>query len=188
MTAAGAGGTHVRPKYERGERRARPNMERSLERWLDEAPRARMRLGPAEGDVPAQPRRPRRAALLATGRRRPEPARRRPAVVHDHVRPGQHLHEPAGAAVHAGAGGDDPAGARRLAGKPRRRLPRRGSGPDPPRDALRRDDGVRGAAALAVLRRRRRHAALRRAARRVRALDRRHDGSFASSSARPAPR
>ena len=54
-----------------------------------------------------------------------------------------------------------------------RRLPRRGSRPHPPRDALRRDDGVRGAAALAVLRRRRRDSALRRAARRVRALDRR---------------
>jgi glycogen debranching enzyme len=39
VTAAGAGGTYVRPKYERGERRARPNMERSLERWLDDAPR-----------------------------------------------------------------------------------------------------------------------------------------------------
>ena len=60
-----------------------------------------------------------------------------------------------------------------LAGHPRRRLPRRGSGPDPPRDALRRDDRVRGAAALALLRLRRRDAALRRAARRVRALDRR---------------
>jgi glycogen debranching enzyme len=39
VTAAGAGGTYVRPKYGRGERRARPNMERSLERWLDDAPR-----------------------------------------------------------------------------------------------------------------------------------------------------
>jgi glycogen debranching enzyme len=39
VTAAGAGGVHVRPKYERGERRARPNMERSLERWLEDAPR-----------------------------------------------------------------------------------------------------------------------------------------------------
>jgi glycogen debranching enzyme len=38
VTAAGAGGTHVRPKYERGQRRARPNMERSLEQWLREAP------------------------------------------------------------------------------------------------------------------------------------------------------
>ena len=43
----------------------------------------------------------------------PEPAGRRAAVVHDHVRPRQHLHEPAGAAVHAGAGGDDAARARR---------------------------------------------------------------------------
>jgi glycogen debranching enzyme len=39
VTAAGVGGTYTRPKYERGERRARPNMERSLERWLDDAPR-----------------------------------------------------------------------------------------------------------------------------------------------------
>jgi glycogen debranching enzyme len=38
VTAAGAGGTYVRPKYERGERRPRPNMERSLERWLGDAP------------------------------------------------------------------------------------------------------------------------------------------------------
>ena len=39
VPAAGASGTHVRPKYGRGERRARPNMERSLEGWLEEAPR-----------------------------------------------------------------------------------------------------------------------------------------------------
>jgi len=39
VTAAGAGGTYDRPKYERGERRAQPNMERSLERWLEDAPR-----------------------------------------------------------------------------------------------------------------------------------------------------
>jgi glycogen debranching enzyme len=38
VTAASAGGRYIRPKYERGERRARPNMERSLERWLEEAP------------------------------------------------------------------------------------------------------------------------------------------------------
>ena len=37
-------------------------------------------------------------------------------------------------------------------GHARRRLPRRGPGPDPARDALRRDDRVRGAAALALLR------------------------------------
>jgi len=39
VTAAGAGGHYGRPKYERGERRAQPNMERSLERWLKDAPR-----------------------------------------------------------------------------------------------------------------------------------------------------
>ena len=39
VTAAGAGGAYVRPKYVRGERRAQPNMGRSLERWLEEAPR-----------------------------------------------------------------------------------------------------------------------------------------------------
>ena len=39
VTAAGPGGTRVRPKYERGERRARPNMGRSLDRWLADAPR-----------------------------------------------------------------------------------------------------------------------------------------------------
>ncbi len=50
-------------------------------------------------------------------RRWPQPARRGPAVVHDHVRPGQHPHEPAGAAVRAGARGDDAACARRLAGQ-----------------------------------------------------------------------
>jgi glycogen debranching enzyme len=39
VTAAGAGGTFTRPKYLRGQRQARPNMERSLERWLRDAPR-----------------------------------------------------------------------------------------------------------------------------------------------------
>ena len=39
VTAAGAGGRFVRPKYRRGERRAQPNMGRSLESWLEEAPR-----------------------------------------------------------------------------------------------------------------------------------------------------
>jgi glycogen debranching enzyme len=39
VTAAGPGGRYIRPKYERGERRAQPNMERSLERWLADAPR-----------------------------------------------------------------------------------------------------------------------------------------------------
>ena len=39
VTAAGAGGRFVRPKYRHGERRAQPNMGRSLESWLQEAPR-----------------------------------------------------------------------------------------------------------------------------------------------------
>ena len=39
VTAVGTGNDNVRPKYERGERRAQPNMERSLDRWLAEAPR-----------------------------------------------------------------------------------------------------------------------------------------------------
>jgi glycogen debranching enzyme len=39
VTAMGAGGTYTRPKYERGQRKAQPNMERSLDRWLNEAPR-----------------------------------------------------------------------------------------------------------------------------------------------------
>jgi glycogen debranching enzyme len=38
VTASGAGGNYVRPKYSR-DGSARPNMERSLERWLDDAPR-----------------------------------------------------------------------------------------------------------------------------------------------------
>jgi glycogen debranching enzyme len=39
VTAHGAGGTYVRPKYARGRKQARPNMELSLERWLEVAPR-----------------------------------------------------------------------------------------------------------------------------------------------------
>jgi len=38
VTAISAGGRHVRPKYERGGR-ARPNMEQSLEKWLEDAPK-----------------------------------------------------------------------------------------------------------------------------------------------------
>ncbi len=130
-----------------------------------------MRLGGARKHLPAQPRRPRCTPLFAADCRRAQPARRGPAVVHDHVRPRQHLHQPAGAAVHIGASGDDSRGARRLAGHAPGRLPRRGPRPDPARAALRGDDRVRGAAALAVLRLRGRDASLRRAPRRVRALD-----------------
>jgi glycogen debranching enzyme len=39
VVAVGAAGGYARPKYVRGERRARPNMERSLERWVADAPR-----------------------------------------------------------------------------------------------------------------------------------------------------
>jgi glycogen debranching enzyme len=39
VTAAGPGGRLTRPKYRRGERRAQPNMGRSLDTWLEEAPR-----------------------------------------------------------------------------------------------------------------------------------------------------
>ena len=39
MTAlAGPGGSYVRPKYGRGRKEARPNMERSLDRWIADAP------------------------------------------------------------------------------------------------------------------------------------------------------
>ncbi len=39
VTAHGAGGTYVRPKYARGPKRAKPSMAMSLERWLEDAPR-----------------------------------------------------------------------------------------------------------------------------------------------------
>src|SRR4051812_44784514 len=68
----------------------------------------------------------------------------------DDVRPRQHLHEPAGAAVHPRTGDDDAPGPGRLAGQPDRRLPRRGPRPHPARDALRRADGLPGAPALPV--------------------------------------
>ena len=133
---------------------------------------ARMRFGRIEGDLPPLPRRSCGTAFLTGGRRRQEPAGGRAAVVHDDVRPRQHLHEPAGAAVHVGAGPRDPARARGVAGNAHGRLPRRGSRADHARDALRRVDGVRGAAPLAVLRRSRHDPPLRGPARRVRALDR----------------
>jgi glycogen debranching enzyme len=39
VTAVGPGGSYTQPKYGRGHGPARPNMERSLERWLRDAPR-----------------------------------------------------------------------------------------------------------------------------------------------------
>ena len=38
VTAEGAGGSYVRPKYARGTKRARPSMELSLEKWVADAP------------------------------------------------------------------------------------------------------------------------------------------------------
>ena len=35
----GSGGSYTRPKYQRGRKQARPNMEQSLDRWLADAPR-----------------------------------------------------------------------------------------------------------------------------------------------------
>ena len=168
-----AGATSSRRPRPGGAARRRADWPQSLERWLADAPKLECDRRPAEGDLPAQPGRPRGAAVRPAGRRRAQPAGRRPALVHDHVRPGQHLHQPAGAAVRPRAGPHHAAGARRLAGHRAGRLPRRGPRPDPARDALRRDGGVRGAAALAVLRQRRRHRPVRGAARRVRAVDRR---------------
>src|SRR4029078_13743301 len=79
-----------------------------------------------------------------------------------------------GPAVHARAGGDDVARTRAAAGNPNRQLPRGGTGADPPRDALRRDDSVRGTATFAVLRIGTRDAVAPRAARPLRAMDGRH--------------
>ena len=39
VTAVGAGRRYVRPKYERGEKRARPSMDVDLDRWLRDAPK-----------------------------------------------------------------------------------------------------------------------------------------------------
>ena len=36
---AGTGASYTRPKYQRGRKQARPNMERSLDRWLADAPK-----------------------------------------------------------------------------------------------------------------------------------------------------
>ena len=104
VTAAGAGGTYARPKYERGKRQARPNMERSLQRWIDDAPRL-------ECDWDSLKTTYRRSLVDLAALRFSPPViggkRTLPAagtsVVHDHVRPRQHLHEPPGAAVHARA-------------------------------------------------------------------------------------
>ena len=102
----------ARPEAGAPEPRGRP---RTLDR--ERSPPG-MRCRAADRDLPAQPGRPGSSPLLAAGGRRQEPAGRRVAVVHDDVRPRQHLHQPPVAAVHARAGGHDAAGARRLAGQP----------------------------------------------------------------------
>ena len=154
-------------------RRGKRDLSVGLDRWVRDAPRLECDWEPLRNTY-------RRSLVDLAALRfspmigRPEqPAGRRAALVHDHVRARQHLHEPPGAAVCAGAGGNNVARARLPAGNSDRRLPRRGSRTDPARDALRRADGVRGASALAVLRLGRCDAAVCRAARRVRALDRR---------------
>ena len=100
-----AEGEHLtRAKYEGVKKRARPNMEKGLESWVGDAPGLRVRLGSAQADIHAQPRRSGGASVLAAERPGPGPPGRRAAVVHDHVRPRQHLHEPPGPAVHRRAG------------------------------------------------------------------------------------
>ena len=133
-------------------KRARVRMRRNLERWIDEAPGLECDWDPLKATY-------RRSLVDLAALRFSPPISgghslpgSRPALVHDHVRPRQHPHQPAGATVHARARRDDAASARGLAGRRTGRLPRRGSRPDPPRDALRRADRVRGAPALAVLR------------------------------------
>ena len=101
VTAHGAGGTYVQPKYARGAKRAKPSMELSLDRWIAEAPR----LESSHSELKSIYRRSlvdlaalRFSPPIAGGRSLPAAGL---AVVHDHVRPRQHLHELAGAAVHA---------------------------------------------------------------------------------------
>ena len=45
VTTRAGGGTYATPKYERGRKQARPNMEMSLERWIGAAPRLECDLG-----------------------------------------------------------------------------------------------------------------------------------------------
>jgi glycogen debranching enzyme len=45
-TRAGAGGTYATPKYQRGRKQARPNLEGGLERWIGGAPRLECDIGP----------------------------------------------------------------------------------------------------------------------------------------------
>ena len=113
----GAAGLSIaQPKYERHAKDPLPIMERSLREVAGRGSHAGLRLGPAQADLRAQPRGPGGAALLAGVAARPLPAGGRAALVHDHVRARQHLHQPAGAAVHARAREDDARRSRPVAG------------------------------------------------------------------------
>jgi hypothetical protein len=120
----GHGETLRRPKYGRGDLRPRPNMERSLELWLEQAPRLECDWDALREHLSAQPGGSRCPPLLAGDCAGAKPAGSRPALVHDHVRARQHLHQPPGVAVRARAGGSDLGRAGRMARKSRRRLPR----------------------------------------------------------------
>ena len=110
------GATSGRPKYERRAKKARPNMELSLEKWLDEAPSLDCDWDPLKRTYHRSPRRPRGAALLAALAAGSLPAGGRAAVVHDDVRPRQHPHQLAGAALRLRAGAHD-AGRARASGR-----------------------------------------------------------------------
>ena len=144
-------------------------------RWLDAAPRLECDWDAAEGDLSAEPGRPRRAAFLTADRGgKSLPAAGLPWFMTMFGRDSIFTSLQA---------------CRSRPSSPRRRSGRSGNGkgplcddfrdedpgPDPARDALRRDDRLRGAAALALLRLRRRDRPVRGPAGRVRALDRRHE-------------
>ena len=169
---AGSGGSYTRPKYRRGRKQARPNMEQSLDRWLADAPRLESDWEPLRSiyqrclvDLAAL----RFSPPVAGGKSLPAAGLPWFMTMFGRDSIFTSLQSLPFAPELAG---DDAAGPRGLAGQPPRRLPRRGPRADPARDALRRDGGIRGASAHAVLRLRRRDAAVRRPARRIRTLDR----------------
>ena len=86
--------------------------------------KAGVRVGASAAELPAQPRRSRRAPVFPDFRRRQQPAGGGPALVHDHVRSRQHLHQPAGSAVQLGASSDHAPRTGPASGHPIRRLPR----------------------------------------------------------------
>jgi hypothetical protein len=93
-------------------KRSHARMRRNLDRWIDQAPRLECDWDPLKStyrrslvELAAL----RFSPLIAGGTQSPGGG---PAVVHDHVWPGQHSHELAGASVHARACRDDAAGAR----------------------------------------------------------------------------